>query len=173
MQNPDRVQEQSQDNNMVERAHHVVTQERKGAAEREFTKFRALNEVLVLAEQSLVTHRTQIVTGQQPPTVYVVEGIDAAIEELRRLQKQTQEFALKNEGALTALTALEETFQQVAAAAVPAPAKARGPKAVPVAAPEPTESEGDSMDLLNALEEDDSAKEPIEEPRQRASRRPK
>lgn len=183
MQNPDRIQDQPQlGAGVVERlaaaqAHRKMTEDRKGAAERDYTKFRALNEVLVLCEQSLLQHRSQIAAGDPPPSVFIVEGLDAAIEELRRLQKQTQDLSLKNEGALNALTSLEETFKQAAAQTVaqlrelstgaPRPA---APSETEEAAPA-VESEPDGMSLLDAFEGSEDAKEPIAEPRRGASRK--
>jgi hypothetical protein len=189
MQHPDRVQEQSQQeaSGITERlvasnVHRKMVEDRKGVVERDFTKFRALNEVFVLCENSLFQHRTQV-AAISTSSNFVLEGIDAAIEELRRLQKQTHDLSLKNEGALNALVALEETFKQAAAQAV---ARLREvgavvvPRAVTVAESaavvpeEPEEPEEDPLALLGGLEDpSDSAKEPIGEPKHRASRKSK
>ncbi len=185
MQNPDRVQEQVREmgSGASERldaanAYRKMTEERRGATERELTKFRALTEVFGLCEPSLVQHRAQIAGGQNP-SIYVIEGLDAAIEELRRLQKQTQEFVHKNEGALNALTALEDVFRQAAAqnSARVREVTAVAPKATALAESRTDAGEDESLGLLDALGEEEgqeeSAKEPIAEPRRGASRKPK
>lgn len=149
-----------------------MTEERRGATERELTKFRALGEVFGLCESSLAQHRAQI-AGGGGSSLYVIEGLDAAIEEVRRLQKQTQEFALKNEGALNALTSLEELFKQAGALGA-AVARDVAPKVVELADPSPSEEDDDSyLGLLDGLDVEEDAKEPIGEPKRGASRKPK
>lgn len=161
-----------------------VTQERKDASERELTKYRALSEVLAIGEQSLLAHRAQLVKSEQPPAQCVVEGLDAALEELRRLQRQTQDYALKNEGALNALSALEEVFSQHAAQnaarvlQLEAVVASRGPALSEpnLLPPPPTaeeEDEDDAMAILGGLGAEDDANEPIAEPRRGAARKPK
>jgi hypothetical protein len=147
-----------------------MTEERRGATERELTKFRALAEVFGLCEPALAQHRAQI-AGSVGSSSYVIEGLDAAIEEIRRLQRQTQEFALKNEGALNALTSLEDLFKQAGALSA-AVARDAAPKVVALA--EVPSSEEDSvLGLLDGLDAEEDAKEPIEEPKRGASRKPK
>lgn len=183
MQSPERVQEQVREmgagaNDRIDaaKAYRDMTGERKGATERDLTKFRALSEVFGLCEPSLVNHRAQIASGPNP-SIYVIEGLDAAIEELRRLQKQTQEFALKNEGAYNALTALEDVFKQAAAqnAARAREVAAVAPRATAVAQSQESGGEDESLGLLDSLDggDEESAKEPIAEPRRGASRKPK
>ena len=98
--------------------------ERRIASARDLSRFRALHESFSIAERILLQQKIQLSENPVPPPSHTFAGMDDAVEELRRLQRQVMDMALKQEGAVNALTALEEIFHRefsVQSRSVPSP----------------------------------------------------
>lgn len=180
MQNPDRIREQVQQltgSNEAKReayeAQLAVIQERKNLAERDTMRSRALRESFTVSEQFLTQQRVMLVE-QTSPAPHVLEGVDSALEEIRRLQRQATEMLMKSEGAFTALLGIEESVQQQMAATMSRirGLEIQGAKAIGAAERlPPATGEISLMDQLNDAEAPSDTNDPMALPKQKPSKR--
>lgn len=103
--------------------HKKLVLERRAAAEREIQKLRHMIEVFSMGEQLLRQRQKTLLEGEKPPTEIALGGIEDAITNMGNLSQQASRAISHNEGALAALAALEQTFQEKAQEAT---SRARG-----------------------------------------------
>jgi hypothetical protein len=197
MQDAKRIEEQTAERkeNAQARAataddHAEITAQRKATAHVEMSKFQLLGEMFGIGQKLLEQRNQQYAEAEQAPPQTVLLGLQAAHAELGKLVQQTREHAVRHEGALQALQAMEEAFQQSAdrAGGQERGAEMAGQRALDLAArsgeidpdeaeseeeapdegePEDSEESGGLLDVLGATE--DSAKEPIAAPKKKAA----
>jgi len=121
MQDAKRIQEQTaerSDNARVRAAaaedHRGIAEQRKTAAHVALSKFQLLGEMFGIGQRLLEQRREQFAQAEQPPPQSVLAGLAEAHAELGNLVGQTREHAMRHEGALQALQAMEDELRQAA-----------------------------------------------------------
>lgn len=173
----------------VAEEHRKIAIDRRNLAEQELSKFKFLQEIFTLGEQVLNQRKGQFAQAEEPPPQPVLNGLEEALKNMTGLQTQAREAIIRHEGAFQAFSAFEETLKQEAIAATSRArgAPVSGEKAVAVAEtravsqPAPQEAMSSTeapaarpdvpgfLDSLDqAAEPEDSAKEPMGTPREKA-----
>ena len=133
MQDADRLREQVEEMTVRAEARAAVSEdyqkiviERRSIVEREVHKLRHMIEVFSMGEQLLRQRQKTLLEPKTPdisPTEIALGGIEDAILNMGTLSQQASRAISHNEGALAALSALEQMFQQKAQEAI---SRARG-----------------------------------------------
>lgn len=120
MQDAERLQEQvdeiitkAEARAEVAKSHHEAVVSQRHAANRELSKFKFLHEVFTFGHNLLNQRKTALLDNEEdPPEAHVVEGLDAALDELGRISRQAQDATHRFDGSQTALKSLEEAFRE-------------------------------------------------------------
>lgn len=164
MQEPDRIEQQLEElkKNASFKAeltdqHRQIATERKQVADLEVNKFQAMLNALTIGSRALGEQLENMKKAEEPNPLQI-QAHEAALGQLQSIMGQAEKAIANNQGAFTALSAMEETLKQKA---MEATARARGLEV----------QESRSVDLASRKAEDasqgDSAKEPIVPPQQR------
>lgn len=191
MQDAERLQEQidemvakAEARAEVADAHHETVVRQRHGANRDLAKFKFLNEVFTFGQNLLGQRRGTLLSADEPPEAYVVEGLDAALDELGRISRQAQDAIQRCDGSQMALKSLEDAFgdEKVQATSRARGLAVQGQRAVDVAAgrgePEPESEQtgvppvaeearkvpGLIASIQKKQRDGDSAKEPIASP---------
>ena len=103
--------------------HKEMVLERRKASQREIHKLRFMLEVFAIGERMIHEKKGQLLGGEEETDEIVLGALDDAAGNLGELAKQAQQHVSRNEGALSALQAVEESLAQKATEAT---ARARG-----------------------------------------------
>ena len=91
-----------------------ITIDRQNLANRELQKLRLLADVFAMGEQVLRQKQKSLLESDEKPTEIALGGLEDAIVNVQGLAKQAQRHISHNEGAVAALSAMEETLRQKA-----------------------------------------------------------
>jgi hypothetical protein len=177
MQDAERLQEQVDElvakaevRAEVAKAHHEAVVTQRYAAKRDLAKFKFLGEVFTFGQNLLAQRRGTFASAEQPVEEHIIEGLEAALEELGRISRQAQEAAQRCDGSQMALKSLEDAFkdEEVQATSRARGLAVQGQRAVDVASGRTGELDVDTQVVpgpgAETAEAQDFAKEPIASP---------
>jgi len=150
--------------------HRKITTARREAAHTEVAKFQLLGEMFGIAQKLLVQRGEQFQQAEQQPPPAVMRGLIAAQQELVKLVEQVREHAVRNEGALNALAAMDEALKESGERAA---AQGRGIETASQRALDLAQRADEPQGLIKGVlgelagTDKDSAKEPIAGPKKK------